>query len=190
MTDDYEDYRDIVAQYSNGASILCDEGEFQKGVERCDAGIRFAQEHEILYGRYKERLYGMRLACHYHMHDIDGALSDLTTLIEQIETESDLEDEFPWADLVYERASYYYQRGEQYLRKGDYAQSLVDLTTAITLYPNRANYYFLRARALYFMGRKQKAIEDINRVLDLTDLKDWEIENAFKVLEQIEAGIW
>jgi tetratricopeptide (TPR) repeat protein len=186
MTDDYEDYSDIIKGYCEDAFSLSNHGKLKKGVERCNEGIRFAQEHGILHGNYKRQLYSASYTCHKRLEDTDAALNDIMILIELDASALNRND----ADQIAPRAHMYWCRAHLYLKKGNYQACITDCTTAIALHPQRVDYYILRSQALCRLGRKQEAIEDINHTLTLDDRLGWNARNAPKILEQIEAGTW
>jgi tetratricopeptide (TPR) repeat protein len=87
-------------------------------------------------------------------------------------------------------------RGVAYYRLGEYDKAVADFTTCINLYlstaPASAGARFHLARALAKLGQKDKAIEQLNQVLDLESriggLSTADLTDAQRLLKQLKEG--
>lgn len=67
-------------------------------------------------------------------------------------------------------------RGRAYTKSNQYSKALEDLTEAIKLVPNEAEYLADRGNTYSLMKRYEEALPDFNRAIELNPKYDWAIE--------------
>lgn len=66
-----------------------------------------------------------------------------------------------------------FNRGTLYAHNGDYEKALLDLNACIATDPHIAAPYFNRGSVYYNLDRKEEAVKDIERFIELADVKSW-----------------
>ncbi|MCX7594372.1 MAG: tetratricopeptide repeat protein, partial [Fischerella sp.] len=64
-------------------------------------------------------------------------------------------------------------RGHIYFRANEYLKALEDMSEAINLAPDRAEYLVVRGKTYYLMQRYEQALQDFNRAIELNPNLDW-----------------
>jgi len=176
------DYNEAVQDFTKAIKLKPDDADFyywcggayyERGMAYFEKGLYneaiecFTKAIELKPG--EAYFYYWRGKAYYEKGDYGKAIEDFTKAIKLKPDEAYF---YGWRGKAYcevWRGTAYYEvwRGIAYYEKGDYGKAIEDLTKAIELKPDEADFYYLRGNAYYWKGEYEKAIKDFDKVLEL-----------------------